>query len=193
LPALFEIQCRLTPEHIALESDGQKLSYSRLNEKSNRIANWLIKEGVVADQLIGICAERSTDLIASIIGILKAGCAYVPFDASYPAERIDYMITESGISKVLIHESARAAFHTSNATLKAIDTEWKDFQKESELNPELKINAEQLAYVLFTSGSTGKPKGVAMVHRALMNLIHWQKINQFKFSRPYSSVCTNKF
>ncbi len=175
LPELFESQCKLTPENIALEFNEQKLTYFQLNEKSNKIAHGLLKKGVLSDQLVGICAERSFELIVGILGILKAGCAYVPFDASYPAERIDYMVAESGIKTVLIQESARPAFASSNAKLIAIDTEWDDFQKESGLNAEIKIVADQLAYVLFTSGSTGKPKGVAMVHRALMNLIHWQK------------------
>lgn len=175
LSALFEKQCELTPNHIALESEGHKFTYAELNEKSNRIAHWLIKKGVVADQLIGICAERSIDLIAAVIGVLKAGCAYVPFDAAYPGERINYMVSQSGIETVLIQESFRSVFNSVNAELKAIDSEWKDFQNEPGSNPGINIKPDQLAYVLFTSGSTGKPKGVAMVHRALINLLHWQK------------------
>ncbi len=175
LPELFEAQCRLTPENTAVIFGTQQLSYHELNEKSNRVANWLIANGAGPDQLVGICADRSIDLVAGILGIIKSGSAYVPLDASYPPERIEYMVRESGITTLLIQENFRNIFKIAPAKLISLDSEWKDFEMHSAENPATKLLPENLAYVLFTSGSTGMPKGVAMVHRALVNLITWQK------------------
>ncbi len=174
LPELFEDRCRSTPDSIAVISGARQLSYRELNEKSNKVAHWLISNGAGADKLIGVCADRSLDLVIGILGILKSGSAYVPFDASYPSERIEYMVKESGIKTLLIQESFRNIFSATPAKLKSLDADWNDFENQSVENPVVKILPANLAYVLFTSGSTGMPKGVAMIHRALVNLIAWQ-------------------
>src|SRR5690242_9343735 len=110
LAELFENQCSLTPDAIAVEFGSHRLTYSQLNKKSNQIANWMVAQGVQPDQMVGICAERSIDLISGILGIIKSGAAYVPFDASYPSDRISYMLKESGIKTLLIQEQFRSIF-----------------------------------------------------------------------------------
>ncbi|OQA03893.1 MAG: Polyketide synthase PksN [Bacteroidetes bacterium ADurb.Bin397] len=101
LAQLFEEQCALTPQSIAVIHQEEQLTYEELNVRSNQIANWLLLNGVKSNQLIGLCAERSIDLVTGVLGILKAGGAYVPFDPTYPSDRIAYMISESGINLVL--------------------------------------------------------------------------------------------
>lgn len=174
LPKLFEDQCGKTPLAIAVEFDGKQLSYQQLNEKANKVANFLLKSGSGPDQMIGVCVERSLDLVIAVLGVLKSGAAYVPFDPSYPSDRIDYMLAESGIKTILIQEQFRNIFSSPELNLKALDSDWKEFETESASNPPVKVQADNLAYVLFTSGSTGMPKGVGMIQKALMNLIVWQ-------------------
>ncbi|MBK8876094.1 MAG: amino acid adenylation domain-containing protein [Bacteroidetes bacterium] len=175
LAQLFEEQCELTPHAIAVIHQDDQLSYSSLNARSNQIANWLISNGVQFNQQIGLCAERSIDLVTGVLGILKAGCAYVPFDPTYPSDRIAYMVAESGINLVLSQKQFDNVFSGVDASVKFLDTEWNDFAASGTNNPKIKTTPDDLAYVLFTSGSTGMPKGVGMVHKALMNLIAWQK------------------
>ncbi len=175
LAQLFEEQCDKTPNAIAVEFNGMQLTYEQLNSKTNQVAAFLLKQGIQPDQMVGLCSERSFDLVIGVLGILKAGAAYVPFDPSYPTDRIEYMLKESGIKTVLLQEQYRNIFKSEGIITKALDSEWNDFDKESNANPSVKQFPDHLAYVLFTSGSTGMPKGVGMVQKALMNLIAWQK------------------
>ncbi len=175
LAPLFEEQCALTPQSIAVIHQEEQLTYEALNARSNQIANWLLSNGVKSNQLIGLCAERSVDLVAGVLGILKAGGAYVPFDPTYPSDRIAYMVAESDIKLVLTQKQFAQVFSGVDASVKFLDTEWSDFAASGSTNPNVKTSHDDLAYVLFTSGSTGMPKGVGMVQKALMNLIAWQK------------------
>jgi amino acid adenylation domain-containing protein len=173
---LFEKQVVDTPDTVALEFDNISLSYSDLNKHANRLANFLINEGSGPDVRIGICANRSVDLFVSILAILKSGAAYVPFDPSYPADRITYMQSNADVSIVLAHDEFRPLF--PNANVINIDGVSNKFVDKEDTNPVVtSLTSANLAYVLFTSGSTGNPKGVAMAHRALVNLVQWQNIN----------------
>ncbi|HKR03180.1 MAG TPA: amino acid adenylation domain-containing protein, partial [Bacteroidia bacterium] len=175
LPVLFEEQCRQTPVAIALKFYDKTLSYSELNSKANQLAHYLRKNGMGADNMVGLCAERSFELVIGVLGILKAGAAYVPFDASYPSERIEHMLHDSKIKIVLVQDALSGIFQNKGLQVVSLDREWEKISKENSENPSPINKPLNLAYVLFTSGSTGKPKGVGMIHRALMNLIHWQK------------------
>ncbi|MEO5570319.1 MAG: amino acid adenylation domain-containing protein, partial [Bacteroidia bacterium] len=175
LPQLFEEQCNLTPNSIAVRFYDKTLTYSELNKKANQLGHYLRKNGIGSDSMVGLCAERSFELVIGVLGILKAGAAYVPFDASYPSERIEYMLKDSKIKIVLVQDALATIFQNKELQILSLDKEWEKISKENLENPSHVNKPLNLAYVLFTSGSTGKPKGVGMIHRALMNLIHWQK------------------
>lgn len=172
--SLFEKQASATREAIAVEFNGDQLTYAELNQKANLIAALLIQSGTRPGDLVGICCDRSFDLVSGILGILKAGAAYVPFDPTYPADRISYMISQSGIGRVLLQERHKITFAGQKISLHSLDGGWTEFEKGSKANPGLPAKPDDPAYVLFTSGSTGLPKGVVMIHRALMNLVEWQ-------------------
>lgn len=172
--AYFEEKVQSNPNQTAVECNGEMVSYSGLNSKANKIANWLIGNGAKTESLIGICCDRSVNMVAAILGVLKSGSAYVPFDPAYPADRISYMLSQSGIKTVLFQEKYRRLFDDAGVTAIPMDTGWSKFESQSDKNPAADVAEGNLAYVLFTSGSTGMPKGVAMVHRALSNLIEWQ-------------------
>ncbi len=153
----FETQAAKTPDNIAVVYEDQTLTYAELNEKANRLAHYLLAQGISPDDLIAISMERSFDMIVSLLAVLKAGAAYVPVDPSYPQERIDYIIADSKASLVL-----------TEGSLKAIDS-----SSYPGTNPETAVRSDNLAYVIYTSGSTGKPKGVMLEHRGVVNLNEW--------------------
>ncbi|MEO8151183.1 MAG: amino acid adenylation domain-containing protein [Bacteroidia bacterium] len=172
---MFDEQCGLTPGIAAIQYHDKSLTYSELSASANRIANFLIYKRIKNNDLVGLCLERSVSLGIGVLGILKAGAAYVPFDPEYPAERISHML-ETAQCKILITQ--RKFEHLFKHTDCQIII-WEDAAAEinlcSDENPEVEINKDDLLYVLFTSGSTGMPKGVAMRHEPLVNLLLWQK------------------
>jgi len=174
---LIEEQVKKTPEAVAVVFEERSLSYGELNEKANRLAHYLVEQGVRPDTLVGLCVERSLEMVVGIVGILKAGGAYVPLDPALPQERLDYMITDSCPAVVLTQGKLAKLFAGLDTNIPVITLEdtsaWKD-QPATNLQPaSLGLLPEHLAYVIYTSGSTGKPKGVAIEHRNLSNLIHW--------------------
>ncbi|MCC6384497.1 MAG: amino acid adenylation domain-containing protein [Bacteroidia bacterium] len=176
LAALLEEQTRITPSKEAIRYKNTSLSYSELNSRANQFAHFLRKEGAGRNQYIGLCISRSAELAVTIAGIIKSGAAYVPFDPTYPHERIRYMIRQSGIRIVIAEKQFVHLFSGSQITVLTLEELTPPrLINESKDNPEQINFPEDAAYVLFTSGSTGSPKGVVMIHRALSNLIYWQK------------------
>ncbi|WP_372636335.1 amino acid adenylation domain-containing protein [Fodinibius sp.] len=176
----------------ALHFKEESLSYDELNHQSDRIANYLAQQGIEKGDRVGICLERSTEMIASILGILKSGAAYVPLDPGYPVDRLEIMREDARLSLLLAHEKYADRFETNTGQV----VFWEEIEKElsrfSASPPAIDIDGEDIAYVIFTSGSTGRPKGIAMPHRALANLIEWQ-LEQGYFKREarviqYSSI-----
>jgi len=151
------------------------LTYGELNERANKLAHSLINKGVGPESIVGICMERSLDMAASMLAILKAGGAYVPIDPSYPDDRIQYMIKDSGLTVLLTQESLRSRLSDQAAILAAVDADWADIEKEPASNPDVPTHPDNLAYVIYTSGSTGKPKGTLLRHRGACNLAAAQK------------------
>ncbi|WP_427161139.1 amino acid adenylation domain-containing protein [Aliinostoc sp. HNIBRCY26] len=170
---LFEQQVEKNPDHTAVVFAAQSLSYQQLNQKANQLAHYLIQNyQIQPDTLIGISVERSLEMIIGLLGILKAGAAYVPIDPNYPPERIQFMLEDSGIS-ILLSQSFllnQLPINELANSLPVIDLDAEDFAEASTANPSLQSTPENLAYVIYTSGSTGKPKGVMIEHRGLLNL-----------------------
>ncbi len=177
---LFEKQVKKTPNAVAiiqpkadpLNRRADQWTYNALNKSANRIAHFLISRGVQNENKIGICMDRSPQMIAAMLAILKAGCAYVPIDPSYPQERIDFIVKDANVNIILTQSSLLEKFKQLAIPTIMIDESEIVFEEFSSSNPDILITAHQLAYVIYTSGSTGIPKGVEVEHRQLVNYIH---------------------
>ncbi|MEH1807831.1 non-ribosomal peptide synthetase [Nostoc sp.] len=167
---LFEAQVEKTPDAIALVFDDEQLSYKELNIRSNQLAHYLKKLGVVPDVLVGIYVERSPEAIVALLGILKAGGAYLPLDPSLPQERLDFMLEDAQVSVLLTQEKLLKHFEDFSNPIICIDKDWANITQQSQENPTSCVTFDNLAYVIYTSGSTGKPKGVLLQHQGLSNL-----------------------
>ncbi|MDJ0554420.1 MAG: amino acid adenylation domain-containing protein [Microcoleaceae cyanobacterium MO_207.B10] len=172
---LFESQVEKTPDAIAVIFGEEKLTYFELNNKANQLAHYLQKLGVKPENLVGISVERSLEMVVGLLGIIKAGAAYVPLDSRYPSERLAYMISDSQLSVLLTQESLLTSLPEHQAQVVCLDRDWGAIAEFSTANFSSGVTPENLGYIIYTSGSTGKPKGVAMSQRALVNLIMWQK------------------
>lgn len=166
---LFAEQVERTPDNIAVVFNQQQLTYAELNARANQLAHSLQKLGVGAEVLVGICVERSLEMLISILGILKADGAYVPLDPHYPQERLAFMLEDTQVSILLTQQHLLEGLPNHDAQTICLDTDWEAIAQESQDNPQIAATPENLAYVIYTSGSTGKPKGVAIAHRNLVN------------------------
>ncbi|MFV0920461.1 amino acid adenylation domain-containing protein, partial [Ralstonia nicotianae] len=168
---LFEAQVRRTPEAIAVVHEGQQVSYAELNARANRVAHALIGLGVGPDARVGLCAERSVELVVGLLGILKAGGGYVPLDPSYPQDRLAYMLEDSAPVAVLAQSNTREQLGALSVPVLDLES---PLEGEAEHDPQVTgLEPHHLAYVIYTSGSTGRPKGVMVEHRGLSNLLDW--------------------
>jgi amino acid adenylation domain-containing protein len=168
---LFEQQVEERPEAIALIAGEQPVSYRELNARANRLAHYLLELGVTTEMRVGICLERSLDMIVGLLGIVKAGGTYVPLDPEYPIERLAFMLEESNVAILLTDESLEDALPSSGAHVIFLNAEQDEIANYSEANPPNLSYPDNLAYVMFTSGSTGKPKGIAVTHRNVVRLV----------------------
>ncbi|QDL09671.1 non-ribosomal peptide synthetase [Brasilonema octagenarum UFV-E1] len=170
---LFEAQVAKNPDNIALVFESQHLTYQQLNQKANQLAHYLIQNHQIQpNTLIGICVERSLEMIVGVLGILKAGAAYVPIDPNYPQERIQWILQDSGTSLLLTQSFITEKLPTTQLKhpCQVICIDQTDFSFALTNNPSLQSTPDNLAYVIYTSGSTGRPKGVMIEHRGLTNL-----------------------
>ncbi|GFZ57588.1 non-ribosomal peptide synthetase [Pseudomonas amygdali pv. eriobotryae] len=176
LHSLIEAQVQATPDAPALIFAAEQLSYAQLNARANQLAHRLREAGVGPDVLVGICVERSVELVIGLLAIIKAGGAYVPLDPDYPEDRLAYMMQDSGIglllTQTLLLESLPVPAQVQSLCLDQ-DGDW--LAGYSTANPENLSHPLNLAYVIYTSGSTGKPKGAGNSHRALVNRLHWMQ------------------
>ncbi|PYV72853.1 MAG: hypothetical protein DMG96_24845 [Acidobacteria bacterium] len=169
----FEAQVKRTPKATALISNGVRMSYRELDERSNRLAHYLQKMGVGPEVLVGISTDRSSDMLVGILGILKAGGAYVPLDPAYPRERLTAILEDAQASILLTQQSLLELLPQSSAQVVSLDSDWWKIELESADTVASRVKPENLAYVLFTSGSTGRPKGVALEHRSASAFMQW--------------------
>jgi amino acid adenylation domain-containing protein len=168
---LVEAQAARTPEAIAVQCEDRTLTYADLNARANQLAHHLRRQGVGPETPIGIAVERSLDMLVGLLGIHKAGAAYVPLDPSYPAERLAYMIKDAGVSILITQEGLLGHLPTGNARVMCLDRDWTAISQEPAGNPSRTVSGENLAYIIYTSGSTGLPKGVQVPHRGVVNLL----------------------
>jgi amino acid adenylation domain-containing protein/non-ribosomal peptide synthase protein (TIGR01720 family) len=172
---LFERQVHLTPDAVAVVFENQQLTYKQLNSRANQLAHYLQTLGVGADMLVGICMERSLEMVVGLLGILKAGGTYVPLDPNYPQERLSYMLSDSQVSVLLTQQRLVEKLPQHSAQVVCLDTDWNLIAQKSEENSISGVQAGNLAYVIYTSGSTGQPKGVLVLHQGLLNLVFWHQ------------------
>ncbi|MEQ8752229.1 MAG: amino acid adenylation domain-containing protein [Coleofasciculus sp. G1-WW12-02] len=171
----IEAQVEKTPDAIAVIFESEQLTYRELNTRANQLAHYLQKLGVKPESLVGICVERSLEMVVGLLAILKAGGAYVPIDPSYPVDRIAYMLADSQVPVLLTQELLVPHLPKSTAQIICLDTQWEDIAAENNHNPDSTIQPENLAYVIYTSGSTGKPKGAMNTHRGICNRLLWMQ------------------
>jgi len=170
---LFEAQVRSTPEAVALVAGEQQLTYAELDRRAEQLARRLKTLGVGPEVRVGICCERSPEMIIGLLAILKAGGAYVPLDPAYPQERLAFMLQEAQAAVLITQKKflANSNLPLAACHLLCVDADWESFAPENAQNPQSPIAPENLAYVIFTSGSTGQPKGVMIQHRSLVNFV----------------------
>jgi amino acid adenylation domain-containing protein len=171
----FEAQVEQTPNAIAVVFKDEQLTYQELNCRANQLAHYLQTLGVGPGTFIGLCLERSIELIVGWLGILKAGGAYVPLDPKYPTERLAYILADAAVSLVLTQQSLVETLPNYAGQWICVDAESTSIDQESQANPDISLDSQSLAYVIYTSGSTGKPKGVLVAHQGVCNLAWAQR------------------
>jgi amino acid adenylation domain-containing protein len=168
---VFEAQVQRTPGATAVVCGDEARSYEELNRRSNQLAHYLRSLGVGPETLVGIFMERSAELVVALLGVLKAGAAYLPLDPAYPAERLAFVQADARVAIVLTQERLERDLPAQGARLVRLDADAMSIARSSDENPNSGAAPENLAYVIYTSGSTGRPKGVAVPHRGLSNLL----------------------
>lgn len=171
LPDLIQQQAEQQPDALAVTFEGQRLTYGELNSRANQLAHYLRGLGLKTEELVGVCLERGLDMVVAVLGILKAGAAYLPLDPTYPRDRLEFMINDSGPSVLLTQEQFSQHLSSASQQVVCIDSDWDRIAFENKENPGTALSAGSLAYVLYTSGSTGVPKGVMVTHGSLKNLL----------------------
>ncbi len=168
---LFEDRVNSAPDAIALKFNGAELTYHELNIRSNQLARYLQTQGVSTGMLVGICMERSLEMVISLLAILKAGGAYVPLDPAYPPERLAFMLSDTQLKLLVTQSALIAKLPPHTTTLICVDTDWETISQQPATNLVDRISPDNLAYVMYTSGSTGQPKGVSIPHRGVVRLV----------------------
>ncbi|MBE8964966.1 amino acid adenylation domain-containing protein [Nostocales cyanobacterium LEGE 12452] len=168
---LFEAQVQKTPDAIAVVFENQQLTYRELNNRANQLAHHLQKLGVKPEVLVGICVERSLDMIVGLLAILKAGGAYVPLDPAYPPERLAFILQDAAVSVLLTQQQLIENLPQHQTRVVYLDTDCEIVAQQSSQNPISECTTDNLGYIIYTSGSTGQPKGVLVNHSNVVRLL----------------------
>ncbi|MFF8646233.1 amino acid adenylation domain-containing protein [Streptomyces sp. NPDC015345] len=171
---LFEAQVARTPEAVAVGSGGVEISYAELDRRASQLARYLVAQGVGPESLVGVCLERGVDAVVALLAVLKAGGAYLPIDAGYPAERVGYMLGDAGPVVVLASTDTVEAVPSTGAKVVVLDDLDLAGFESGPLG--VGVRPEHPAYVIYTSGSTGRPKGVVVEHRSVAALLGWAAV-----------------
>lgn len=169
----FETQVKQTPDNIAVVCQNQQLTYRELNEKANQLAHYLRQQGVKPEVIVALCVERSLAMVVGVLGIQKAGGAYLPLDPAYPKQRLEFILEDTQASILLTQQKLQEILPEQTALVLCLDSDWEKIAAESTENPVSELSTDNLAYVIYTSGSTGKPKGTLIPHRGLVNYLNW--------------------
>ena len=172
LQRLFEEQAARSPHALAVAAGEERITYAELEARANRLARHLRRIGVGPEVRAGLCVERRAGMVTALLGILKAGGAYVALDPAYPRERLASMIEDSGAEVLLAERRTAGSLPAGNRRVVLLDS----LDGEDGADPlELRMDPENLAYLVYTSGSTGRPKGVALTHRSAVALVDWAR------------------
>ena len=174
LHELFEAQALRNPTAVAVVSGDRSLTYGELDREANRIANDMRARGVGPDAIVGVCLERSIDLVVALLGVLKAGGAYLPLNATSPTARIQFMLSDARV-RTLISRRPLLRMDTEGVDCLVLGEPDNALAERSPARPHRAVSPENLAYVMYTSGSTGEPKGVLIEHRAICNQVRWRQ------------------
>ena len=172
---LFEEQVEKSPDAIALVFEDQQLSYRELNSRANQLAHYLRKRDVQPDSIVALCMNRSLELVIAILGVLKAGGAYMPIDPELPAQRLQFLLEDAQVRLLLTQDKLRSALADFAGHIVCLDSDWHKLADQSHEDPQHHVRGHHAAYVIYTSGSTGTPKGVVNVHDGLRNRIQWMQ------------------
>ncbi|HEV2961302.1 MAG TPA: amino acid adenylation domain-containing protein, partial [Candidatus Angelobacter sp.] len=175
LPALIEEQAEKTPDAQAVLYENESLSYTNLNQRANQLARYLQNLGVAAEVRVGICAERSLEMVVGLLAILKAGGAYVPLDPEYPTERLDWMLSDAQPTVLLTQTPVLRRLPQNKAKILCLDKDLELLRDETSNNLQSGITGTNAAYIIYTSGSTGRPKGVVNTHAGIRNRLLWMQ------------------
>lgn len=173
---LFEAQAARTPDALAVECDERQLTYGELNAQANQLAHHLRALGAGPEVMVALCMERSADALVAVLGILKAGAAYLPLDPECPRQRLDFMLKDTAASVLVTQSRFAERFDKNSVRVVRIDRDWPSVAALPTRNPAVPVDPDNLAYCMFTSGSTGKPKAVIVSHASLANhSLHMQR------------------
>ncbi len=196
LHQLIEEQAARTPEAIAVAFDGKKITYAELNKRANFLAHHLLKFGVSPEMIVGLCVERSLEMVVGVLAILKAGGAYLPLDPNYPAERLAHMLSDANVKVLLTQKHLQQRLPEHSAEVIYLDDLYKNFQSEifDGKNLKTEMSAENLAYVIYTSGSTGQAKGVMVTHGNVVNAFAaWEQAYKLSSLKSHLQMASFSF
>jgi len=169
----IELQAEKTPEAIAVVFESQAISYQELNRRANKVAHRLLAMDIGPEDHVGICMQRSLEMVVAALAVLKAGAAYVPLDPDYPTGRLAFMVDDSQIAALITHEAAKSKLPACGMPALILEPGWTGGPEEPAENPDRWVSEQNPAYMLYTSGSTGRPKGVVVTHLGLCNHMAW--------------------
>ena len=178
---LFEQRAIEDEKADAVVFKDNRLTYGELNARANKLAHYLLKSGITPETVVGVLHEKDVNLLSCVLGILKAGGTYLPLDPTYPEERLQYMLEDAGVPILLTQESLKDNIHDYSGQVISIDGDWEQINNQPDTNPDVNIDAENLAYMIYTSGSTGKAKGTMVRHSGLVNVyLGWEEAYELR-------------
>ncbi len=173
VPDLFEERVLRIPEQIAAIYRDRNITYQALNSRANQLANHLREKGVRTETVVGVCLDRSIDMLVVVLAILKAGGAYLPLDPSYPLDRLQFMLKDSQADWLITDKCHKQKFGEFDGQVFHMDADERLLSAQPAANPERDLSGNNACYIIYTSGSTGRPKGVVGLHRAALNRFQW--------------------